>query len=96
VEAKTQPAEREMKLLKEAMKHAREEEQAEFSRSCRISKTACRRSRLCSVQAEPTAILLLARGDYRNRRDAVAMRRPGVLLPEKAPEMPLETANPRT
>ena len=48
MEAKTQPAEREMKLLKEAMKHAREEEQAEFSRSCRISMTACRRSRLCS------------------------------------------------
>jgi hypothetical protein len=39
---------------------------------------------------------LLARGDYRNRRDAVGLRSPGVLLPENAAEMPLETANPRT
>jgi hypothetical protein len=52
VEATAQPVEREMKQLKEAMKHARKEEQVEFTRSCRISKTACRRrSRLCSPSA---------------------------------------------
>ena len=48
MEAKAETVERQMKLLKEAMQQAREGEQAEFSRSCRISMTACRRSRLCS------------------------------------------------
>jgi hypothetical protein len=42
------------------------------------------------------AVHVLARGDYRNKRDAVGMRTLGVLLPDGAPELPSDTRAPRT
>lgn len=44
---------------------------------------------------EMTQIHMLQRGDYRNKGAKVGMRPPGVLLPEAAEELPLETAKPR-
>jgi hypothetical protein len=100
-EAMTEPVEREIKRLKEAMKLAGGEEQAKLERQ--LEDLEDRRPpplpTLFSVSEEPTrrtAINLLARGDYRNLGPAVGMRPPGVLLPENAPEMPPETTNPRT
>lgn len=99
--AKAEPVEREMKQLREAKKHAKETEQAEFEKRLEDleDKMPPPLPALFSVSDEPatrSAIHLLARGDYRNKGDAVGMRPPGVLLPEDAPELPPETGNPRT
>jgi hypothetical protein len=42
-----------------------------------------------------TEIHILARGDYRNKGAKVGMRPLGVLLPDDAPELPLESEKPR-
>jgi hypothetical protein len=99
--AKAEPVEREMKQLREAKKHAKEAEQAEFDKRLEDleDKMPSPLPALFSVSDVPatrSAIHLLARGDYRNKGDAVGMRPPGVLLPEDAPELPPETGNPRT
>ena len=44
---------------------------------------------------EMTPIHVLARGEYRNKGAKVGMRPLGVLLPEGAPELPLDTEKPR-
>jgi hypothetical protein len=99
--AKREPVEREMKELREAMKHAKQEEQAEFEK--RLEDLEDRMPpplpALFSVSDDPakrTAIHLLARGDYRSKGDAVGMRPPGVLLPDNVPDLPPETGNPRS
>lgn len=99
--AKAEPVEREMKQLREAMKHAKEGEQGEFEK--RLEDLEDRMPpplpALFSVSEDPakrTTIHLLARGDYRNQGDAVRMRPPGVLLPDSTPELAPETGNPRT
>jgi hypothetical protein len=46
--------------------------------------------------AKATPIHVLARGDHQNKGDRVAPRPLGVLLPDGAAELPLETPNPRT
>jgi hypothetical protein len=99
--AKAEPVEREMKQLREAMKHAKEDEQAEFEKRLEHLEdnmpTALPALFSVSDDLEKrTAIHLLARGDYRNKGDVVGMRPPGVLLPDNAPELPPETSNPRT
>jgi Protein of unknown function (DUF1553)/Protein of unknown function (DUF1549) len=45
--------------------------------------------------AKRTEIHLLARGEYQNKGDRVAMRPLGVLLPEGTPELPETTTKPR-
>jgi hypothetical protein len=45
--------------------------------------------------AERTPIHLLGRGDFRNKGDRVGMRPPGVLLPDKEPELPESDPHPR-
>jgi hypothetical protein len=99
--AKAEPVEREMKQLREAKKHAKEGEQAEFEKKLEDleDKMPPPLPALFGVSDDPakrTPIHLLARGDYRNKGDAVGMRPPGVLLPENAPELPPETSNSRT
>ena len=99
--AKAEPVEREMKQLREAMKHAKEGEQAEFEKKLEVleDKRPPPLPALFGVHDDPakrTAIHLLARGDYRNKGDAVGMRPPGVLLPDSAPELAPETGNSRS
>src|SRR5947199_9705100 len=82
----------EMKQLKQAMKHAKDEERAEFEKKLENleDRMPPPLPALFSVADDPdkrTAIHLLARGDYRNKGDAVGMRPPGVLLPESVPEL---------
>ena len=45
--------------------------------------------------ANKAQIHLLPRGDFEHPGDAVGIRVPGVFLPEDAPELPDDTANPR-
>jgi hypothetical protein len=45
--------------------------------------------------ANKAQIHLLPRGDFEHPGDAVGMRLPGVFLPDGAPELPEDTANPR-
>ena len=99
--AKAEPVELEMKQLHEAVKHAKEAEQAEFEKRLEglEDKMPSPLPALFSVSNDPakrTAIHLLAGGDYRNKGDAVGMRPPGVMLPDNAPELPPESGNPRT
>jgi len=99
--AKAEPVELEMKQLHEAMKHAKEAEQAEFEKRLEglEDKMPSPLPALFSVSNDPakrTAIHLLAGGDYRNKGDAVGMRPPGVMLPDNAPELSPESGNPRT
>jgi len=99
--AQAEPVEREMKQLRQAMKHAKDEERAEFEKKLEDleDRMPPPLPALFSVADDPekrTAIHLLARGDYRNQGDAVGMRPPGVLLPESAPELPADTGDPRT
>jgi hypothetical protein len=99
--AKAEPVEREMKQLRESKKHAKEEEQAEFEKRLEDleDKMPPQLPALFGVTDDPakrTPIHLLARGDYRNKGDAVGMRPPGVLLPDNSPELPPETGNSRT
>ena len=98
--ATAEPLERERKRLREAMKHASEREQAELDKQLEDldDKMPPPLPALFSVADEPeqrTPIHLLARGDYRNKGDAVGMRPPGVLLPDNAPEFPADEKNPR-
>jgi len=96
-----EPVEREMKQLRQAMKHAKDEERAEFEKKLedledRMPPPLPALFSVADDLEKRTAIHLLARGDYRNKGDAVGMRPPGVLLPDSAPELPADTGNPRT
>ncbi len=54
---------------------------------------------ICTVEnrlAERTPIHVLGRGDADHPGEMVGMRPPGVLLPEGTPDLPANTANPRT
>jgi hypothetical protein len=98
--AKAEPVEREMKRLRQAMKDAKEKEQAEFEKKLDDLEDQMPPPlpALFSVADDPekrTDIHLLARGDYRNKGDAVGMRPPGVLLPDDVPELSASTKNPR-
>ncbi|MFN7996886.1 MAG: DUF1549 and DUF1553 domain-containing protein [Bryobacteraceae bacterium] len=99
--ARAEPVEREMKQLREAMKHAKEGQQPEFEKKMEDleDRMPAPLPALFSVSDDPakrTPIHLLARGDYRNQGDSVGMRPPGVLLPDNTPELPPDTANPRS
>ena len=45
---------------------------------------------------KPTPIYILERGEYTKQSLRVGMRPLGILMPEEAPELPLETEKPRT
>lgn len=94
------PLEAEMRKLRFAMRRASEEEKGKIlSRLEEIDEQIpSPPAAMYAVRNEPkemTPIHLLAAGDYRNKGAKVGMRPPGVLLPDDAPEMPLETEKPR-
>lgn len=94
------PLEAEMRKLRFAMRKATEEEKGKIlTRLEEIDEQIpSPPAAMYAVRNEPkemTPIHLLAAGDYRNKGAKVGMRPPGVLLPEEAPELPLETDKPR-
>ena len=99
--ATMEPIETEMRKLRFAMRRASEEEKGklltrleELDGQIPPPLTA-----MYAVKNEPkemTPIHMLERGDYRRKGAKVGMRPLGVLLPEAAPELPLETEKPRT
>jgi hypothetical protein len=98
--ATMEPLENEMKKLRFAMRKASEEDKGkiltrleEIDGQIPLPLTA-----MYAVKNDPkemTPIHMLQRGDYRNKGAAVGMRPPGILLPDGAAEMPLETEKPR-
>lgn len=98
--AQAAPVEQEIKKLRAAMKHAKDEEKPALA--MKLEEIEDRMPpplpALFSVADDPSKkspIHLLARGDYRNQGDSVGMRPIGVLLPDNAPELPDNTAKPR-
>ena len=94
------PLEAEMRKLRFAMRRASEEEKGKIlTRLEEIDeKIPSPPAAMYAVKNEVktmTPIHLLAAGDYRNKGAKVGMRPPGVLLPEDAPELPLDTEKPR-
>ena len=99
--AAMEPIEGEMRKLRGAMRRASEEEKGKIQ--IRLEeldeKIPAPMTAYYAVSNEPkemTPIHLLGRGDYRNKGAKVGMRPLGILLPEGEPEMPLDTAKPRT
>ncbi|MGH9720088.1 MAG: DUF1549 and DUF1553 domain-containing protein [Bryobacteraceae bacterium] len=95
------PLEQEMRRLRSQMRRAPEEEKAKLESQLEAldEKMPLPLTALYAVTGNPkemTPIHILARGDYRNKGARVGMRPPGVLLPDATPELPLDTANPRT
>ncbi|MDX1984711.1 MAG: DUF1549 and DUF1553 domain-containing protein [Bryobacteraceae bacterium] len=94
------PIETEMTQLRRQMRRASEEEKGKILTKLEEldEKMPDPLTAMYAVKNDPkamTGIHLLGRGDYRNKGARVGMRPPGVLLPEAAPEMPLETEKPR-
>jgi hypothetical protein len=99
--ATMEPLENEMKKLRFAMRRASEEDKGkiltrleEIDGQIPLPLTAMYAVK--NELKEMTPIHMLERGDYRNKGAKVGMRPPGILLPESAPELPLETEQPRT
>ena len=98
--ATMEPLENEMRKLRMAMRKATEEDKGKIlTRLEEIDgQIPPPLTAMYAVKNEPkemTPIHMLERGDYRNKGAKVGMRPPGVLLPEAAPELPLETEKPR-
>ena len=98
--ATMEPLENEMRKLRMAMRKASEEDKGKIlTRLEEIDgQIPPPLTAMYAVKNEPkemTPIHMLERGDYRNKGAKVGMRPPGVLLPEAAPELPLETEKPR-
>ena len=99
--ATMEPIEGEMRKLRFAMRRATEEEKGKIQLRLEEldEKMPAPMTAYYAVSNEPkdmTPIHLLGRGDYRNKGAKVGMRPLGILLPEGEPEMPLDTARPRT
>jgi len=96
-----EPLEMEMRQLRSSMRRASEEEKGKILTKLEEldEKMPAPPTAFYAVSNSPkemTQIHLLGRGDYRNKGDKVGMRPLGVLLPDDTPEMPIETAKPRT
>jgi len=94
------PLEAEMRKLRVAMRRASEEEKGKILTRLeeideQIPSSPAAMYAVKNEVKTMTPIHLLAAGDYRNKGAKVGMRPPGVLLPEEAPELPLETEKPR-
>ena len=94
------PLEKEMRTLRMSMRRASEEEKGKIQ--IRLEELDEKMpGPLTAMYAvfdntkEMTPIHLLGRGDYRNKGAKVGMRAPGVLLPDAAPELPLDANKPR-
>ncbi|MEZ5402723.1 MAG: DUF1549 and DUF1553 domain-containing protein [Bryobacteraceae bacterium] len=98
--ATVDPIESEMRNLRRQMRRASEEDKGKIIQKLESldEKMPLPLTSLYAVKddsKEMTEIHILGRGDYRNKGDAVGMRPLGVLLPEDAPEAPLDTPKPR-
>jgi hypothetical protein len=100
-EEQTEKLNREIKHLKEALKKAKDDE----AKHLRDKLTELEESQLPPLSGiasihnsatNRTAIHVLKRGDWESKGEPVGMRGPAVLLPDDAPERPLETKNPRS
>src|SRR6266478_2708334 len=98
--AKVEPIEAELKRLKSSMrgkspdqKEAIQKKLEELQESMPDPPPAVQS--VTDDMEHKSPIHLLARGDYQNRGDAVGMRPLGVLLPDSAPELPLDVKEPR-
>ncbi len=98
--ATLEPIEQEMRKLRFSMRRASEEEKGKILTRLEEldEKMPPPLTAMYAVKNEPkemTPIHMLVRGDYRSKGPKVGMRPLGILLPEGAPEMPLDTAKPR-
>jgi len=98
--AKADPIQQEMRKLQMQLRRAPEEQKAKLEADLdKLDETLpAPLSSIYSVKDDPkqaTPIHLLSRGDYLAKGDKVGVRPLGILLPDGAPEAPLDTANPR-
>jgi hypothetical protein len=98
--AKVDALQSEIRALQKGMKEASPDEQAR--RTKRIEEIQDNMPdplpglhSMSNDMASRTPIHLLSRGDYQHKGAAVGMRPLGVLLPDGAPELPADTAQPR-
>ncbi len=99
--ATVDPLEKEMTDLRRQMRRATEEKKGEILTKLEAldEKMPLPLTAMYAVRNEPkdmTPIHILGRGDYRNKGERVGMRPPGVLLEDGTPEMPADSAKPRT
>ena len=97
----TDPLQKEMKDLQKKMAKVDDAEKPQYQKQIDAleDKMPAPLPALYSVADNPekvSPIHVLARGDYQNKGAKVGMRPLGVLLPDTAPELPTETAQPRT
>ncbi len=96
-----EPIQKEMKDLQKKMAKVDDAEKPQYQKQIDAleEKMPSPLPALYSVTDNPekiSPIHVLARGDYQNKGAKVGMRPLGVLLPDTAPELPTETAQPRT
>ena len=95
-----EPLESEMRKLRFSMRRASEEDKGKILTRLeeidgQIPPPLTAMYAVRNDTKDMTQIHMLERGDYRNKGSKVGMRPPGVLLPDGAAEMPLDTAKPR-
>jgi len=95
-----EPLESEMRKLRFSMRRASEEDKGKILTRLeeidgQIPPPLTAMYAVKNDTKDMTQIHMLERGDYRNKGSKVGMRPPGVLLPDGAAEMPLDTAKPR-
>jgi len=100
-QARTDEVQAECKKLKELRDAAPGEQKQSFEAQIEAaeSRLPAPLPEICTVEnrlAERTPIHVLGRGDADHPGEMVGMRAPGVLLPEGTPDLPADTANPRT
>src|SRR5262245_12364042 len=98
--AKTDPIQQEMRRLQFQLRRAPEEQKAKLEMDLEKldEKMPDPLSSIYTVKDDPkqvTPIHLLRRGDYLAKEAKVGVRPLGILLPEGAPELPLDVEKPR-
>lgn len=96
-----EPLQKEIKALQEKMNRAEESEKPALIKQidALMDRMPAPLPALFSVRDDParlTPIHILNRGEYMLKGASVGMRPPGVFLPPGAPELPLDTPNPRS
>ena len=95
-----EPLETEMRKLRVSMRRASEEDKGKILTRLeeidgQIPPPLTAMYAVKNDSKDMTQIHMLQRGDYRNKGPKVGMRPPGVLLPDGANELPLNTEKPR-
>ena len=95
-----EPLETEMRKLRVSMRRASEEDKGKILTRLeeidgQIPPPLTAMYAVKNDSKDMTQIHMLQRGDYRNKGAKVGMRPPGVLLPDGANELPLNTEKPR-